>query len=539
MVVRRWFGRRGSVTGERVIFCLLVLCYLVPLWSFRYIPTQDGPSHLANAEILKEYRDVGAERLRAYFVINFKPIPNVLYHLLLVGLLYLFEPLMAEKVLLSAYVIIFAYALRALGKAAGGRAGPAAFLVFPIIYSFPFQMGFFGFMFSLAVATLGIAYYWRGRGEATAWFFVKLNVLAAVIFFFHLLGWVIFLGGIILLTWADAAREFHITRRSFGSRAVRRRRLIGRLAVPLYLIPAGALGISYLPGHTGGSVVYREPAWILKYIYQFEALRVFDPWQKWMAIALAVTFGGAVAVASAVAVRRFLKGEPRSVEAGEGREWGTAASVWGVSVVAAFTLLFVVPDVAISGGFISDRLALLPLIACSAWLAATGGSILRRSLFVITPALAMAYAATVCWGYRPANADLEEFNTGHVYLTGNVTILPIIYLNAPRPGSKINYMEHAGSYYTLGNYNVDLLNYEAYNNYFPITWRGGPPPIGLEGPYNGTPVYVLDGAYGQVDFLICWRVNPFLSGMQKTFAYYGLVHSTPHMMILRRGDLGT
>ena len=531
--VQRRVRRPGSVTSEKVIFCLLVLCYLVPLWSFRYIPTQDGPSHLANAEILKKYHDAGAERVRAYFVLNLKPIPNLLYHLLLAGLLYVFKPLIAEKVLLSAYVVLFAYGLRALGKAAGGRAGPAAFLVFPVIYSFAFQMGFFGFMFSLAVATLGVAYYWRRRGDVTARLFVVLNLLGVVIFFFHLLGWVIFMGGIVLLAWADAAREFLIARRSGGWRAAQRKRLIGRLAAPLYLAPAGALGLFYCLSQGAGGFFYRTPVRMLRYLYQLEVLRVFDSWQKWPAAALGVTFGGAVVVALAVAVYRSLKGESRSAEGGRGAAW-----IWGIAVVAAFALYFFAPDVAISGGYISDRLALLPLIAASAWLAAISGNFLRRSLFFIAPAVALAYVATVCLEYHKANADLKEFNTGRCCLTGDATILPVIYLSAPHSGCKVNYMEHAGSYYTLGNYNVDLLNFEAECYYFPINWRCGPPAIGLEDVCSGTPVYVLDGVYDQIDFLVCWRVNPFLSGMQKIFARYALVHSTPHMMILRRQDLG-
>ncbi len=509
------------------------MCYLVPLWSFRYVPTQDGPCHLANAEILKKYHDAGAERVRAYFVLNPKPIPNLLYHLLLAGLLYVFKPLIAEKVLLSAYVILFAYGLRALGKAAAGRAGPTAFLVFPVIYSFPFQMGFFGFMFSLAIATLGVAYYWRRRGEATPRLFVKLNVLGVVIFFFHLLGWVIFMGGIILLAWADAAVDFLINRRSGASGAAQRKRLSGRLAAPLFLAPAAAPGVFYMLRNTGGTVAYRETTWMLEYVYRLEVLRVFDPWQRWLAWVLAVTFAAALIGVSVAAVCRLLRGKRRSSESGREPAW-----VWGIAVVGAFAVYFAAPDVALSGGYISDRLALLPLIAASAWLAALSGNFLRRSLFFITPAVALAYVAAVCLEYRKADADLKEFNTGHCCLAGNATVLPVICLRAPRSGCWINYMEHAGSYYTLGNYNVDLLNFEADCHYFPINWRRGPPPIRLEAVCNGTPVYVLDGMYDQVDFLICWRVNPFLSGMQKIFARYVLVHSTPHMMILRRRDLG-
>ena len=47
--------------GERVLFWALALLYLVPVWAYRYIPTQDGPSHLDNAQILK---DLGISSIR-------------------------------------------------------------------------------------------------------------------------------------------------------------------------------------------------------------------------------------------------------------------------------------------------------------------------------------------------------------------------------------------------------------------------------------------------------------------------------------------
>ena len=36
-------------SGERVLFSILVLVYVLPVWAFRYFPTTDGPAHLYNA----------------------------------------------------------------------------------------------------------------------------------------------------------------------------------------------------------------------------------------------------------------------------------------------------------------------------------------------------------------------------------------------------------------------------------------------------------------------------------------------------------
>ena len=43
---------------------------LVPIWLFRYFPTQDGPSHLYNAFVLSHYFDVSSVVTHTYFVLN-------------------------------------------------------------------------------------------------------------------------------------------------------------------------------------------------------------------------------------------------------------------------------------------------------------------------------------------------------------------------------------------------------------------------------------------------------------------------------------
>src|SRR5436309_2207782 len=81
---------------EPVVFTVLVLLHLAPIWSFPYLPTQDGPSHLANAMMLKDYYVPGT-RYHELFGPRWETFPNWTSHLLLIGLLYIVPPLAAEK----------------------------------------------------------------------------------------------------------------------------------------------------------------------------------------------------------------------------------------------------------------------------------------------------------------------------------------------------------------------------------------------------------------------------------------------------------
>src|SRR5262249_32941770 len=80
--ILQWIWRHG----EGVLFWALTLAYLTPVWSFQYLPTQDGPSHIDNAQILKELGNSSAG-YEEYFEIRSEPIPNWTSHLLLAALL--------------------------------------------------------------------------------------------------------------------------------------------------------------------------------------------------------------------------------------------------------------------------------------------------------------------------------------------------------------------------------------------------------------------------------------------------------------------
>src|SRR5262249_7230825 len=61
---RAWYRPPGVAwltSGRRptILFALVVLGYLFPIWFFPYLPTQDGPSHLSNAVLLKDYGSPG------------------------------------------------------------------------------------------------------------------------------------------------------------------------------------------------------------------------------------------------------------------------------------------------------------------------------------------------------------------------------------------------------------------------------------------------------------------------------------------------
>ncbi len=176
--------------GEDWILCLVVLCHLGPVWLNRYLPTQDGPAHLANAAILA---DCGP-RCADFYEIRLEAVPNWTVHLLLAGLLQIITPLTAEKVVVSLYVIGFAWSFRyflgGFGKGNGYLAAAALLLLFPRC----FWMGFYNYCLSTVLLWTTLGYVLR-RPRLDAGQAAILALLFLACWFTHLVGFMLAVTG--------------------------------------------------------------------------------------------------------------------------------------------------------------------------------------------------------------------------------------------------------------------------------------------------------------------------------------------------------
>jgi hypothetical protein len=524
---------RRILTGERVVWFILAALYVAPLWAFTYVPSADGPSHLANAVIIKDYNDPAAERIREYYVVSGRPSPNLLYHLALVGLLYVFPPLIAEKVLLTLYVVLFAAAFRYLVIAVSGRPGPAALLVFPFILSFSFSLGFFGWLISLVVATFGVGYYWRRRNRLSIRSAVALNAIGVVAYFAHLLGWTIFVGSVAALAvagglwrWAAKMRE------GVGVRPALRA-LWSRAVAAACISPAAALGIWYIAAYPAEyPVTHTSFPGLVRNMLRLEWLISFNVWQRAAAYTIAAAFG--VLVIFVLSYKIYVSVICRSARAPGA--WVPKDAIW--FAVLAFAVFYLVcPWGGPAGGsYVSPRLALLPFLVIAVWLSTVPGPLTRRALYVVAPVLAAFHLFGLTLGYVKANGDIAEFNSGRPYVTEGSTILPIQFIYATGVNEKADYMCNAASYYILDNYAVNLLNYEADFEYFAVNWRHGAPIGEYLAESRGTPIFDPAKVIANADYLVCWKVNPFCAGMRPLVKRYGLVYSTAHLMVFRRRD---
>src|SRR5262245_37251957 len=164
-----------------------------------FAPTQDGPAHLSMAQALRQYGTPEGGYLREYLVPNQEAIPNWFVFFLLADVLRFLSLPVAEKVLLSAYVILLPLAARYALRAVRPGAGFLAFLSFPFVYNFLLNMGFYNFCFSLAAFLFSLGYWLRHRGRLGIRHTAVLALLILWTYFCHPVTLAVLVGTLLAL----------------------------------------------------------------------------------------------------------------------------------------------------------------------------------------------------------------------------------------------------------------------------------------------------------------------------------------------------
>ena len=199
------------------IVIALLVAHLLPLWAFKYFPSQDGASHLYNAYLLKEYNNPAMYKVRECFELNLTLFPNWFSHAFMAGLMFLVPPLIAEKILLSLCIalapISLFYFLRAI---AGGNAktpfgsGNQALglLGFLFAYNYLLHMGFYNFAISVPLFFFILGYWWRHQESMSPANIGVFYALMILLYFCHISSY-----GLMLMTLSVCALRLIVTPR--------------------------------------------------------------------------------------------------------------------------------------------------------------------------------------------------------------------------------------------------------------------------------------------------------------------------------------
>ena len=518
-----------------LIIAILILLHLIPLWAFKYFPSQDGPVHLNIATVLRDYHSPNWSVFREYYVLNHDPDPNWFIYIMLVSLLYFVPPLVAEKLLLSGYFILLPlstmYALRAIQT----KAGWLCILVLPFGGNYLLHMGFYNFCYSLPAFFFFIGYWLRVRDSLTFRRTFLLAILSLTLYSCHLVSLTMAYVMVAFVTPLHVlSKLFPGHKPSFSSGVLRS--LLWTQVLPLlcaFLPTLVAVGVFLLKQYD-----YMFPRWsmwtLLGQLINLEALVSYHPFEKWCSRAVVGLFvlTSCAILARKVAQRRILYGD-------------------GFLLVAIVYVLiyFLAPDGLAGGGYLNTRLSLYPFFALVLWFGAQSyGEILRRNMSLIAAGIAVLFLGLHTVKYSELNDYLNEYLSGTSMIESNSTLLPVSFTNygytsdkQPLSG-KVGVFTHTAGYTAAQRHVIDLTNFQVNNSYFPIIFRShlnpyvhlaaAPHMLGTEPPLMDFLAYQRAG--GRVDYVLLWWIDPMLAGrgeIKSIFAQlgeqYDLIYMSP------------
>ena len=491
------------------LFVLLLIFHIVPIWFFSYFPSQDGVSHIYNAHVLKEYHKHENYIIRNVWKLNLTIFPNWISHISLAGMLYIFPPIMAEKILLTLMIIgiptSFLYFLNVIHQE---NAWVFSWLGFIFSYNYLLYMGFYNFTISISFFFLSLGYWWRHKDRIGTNNLIVLYSLLLLTYLSHIVSF-----GLVLL--AISVCHIYLCGCRVISRIRHHRsiRCLFRDLRPLvqfagYMLPIYFVLATYylqsLKDHNSGN--HKGIKWTWEYFWGVKSIVYFTDWHIPVNQALLGILGLAVVMSLIHRISR--------------KEWiKQSDSFLLISIIFAF-MFFRSPWSFGPGGWINDRIHLYVLLMLTPWLIHNGHRILQIGFTLALVVITLLHFGRTVYDHGRLSAEIAE-EVSAVDLIEPHTTYTIRSPSWHKSDSlgEVKYVApfvHTLALYGTVNKDIGHLgNYEANYNYFPVNRFN-------HSYYNGKADYVIAWAYPETE--------EFLD-LAPTF---DLIHSIKNLKLFRR-----
>ena len=446
----------------KLIFILLIGLYLTPIWIFQYFPSQDSPSHLENAKIILDHYLQNGSINQQYYLINHHLIPNLITYPLLVSLLLFFSPLVAEKIVLSIFVICFPLSIRYVLNSINPDSNYISLLAFPFIYNYTFQIGFLNYSYSIFILLIIFGYFIQCHDNLNATNILLLSILSTALFFSHPLSLLMSYVFIVVYQLTDALiNSRNGIKTNITINLLNWGWLKNGLKIFIAFLPSIILCVNYLLQQEGGKLVWISPLEVIAYFFSVSSIVIFDSINVLIALMLGIFFILLIIYCIKQKITHHF------------------ITPWD-GVLATFLLLyFLAPNEMGSGSVIILRINLLLWVIIIFWLGANYRYYKPNNIFIIYIMIAsLSLLSLVTVKYAEYNVLIKDYMLVSNFIKDNSTMVRIFsYKQNDFPGGeegghwRVNFLIHADSYIAAEKNVVSFNNYEAMMGYFPVLYK--------------------------------------------------------------------
>ena len=298
----------AGVAAITLLFVALVVLLDGPIWLVKLVPTQDGPVHLAQADLIARFGWGGAlqEPAAAFYQWNPRIEPNSAIYLVLAGLIRLTgDALLANTLFLSLYGLVWIAASFAVCRAETERPILPVLLLLPLAFGVFIHWGFYNYALGVPLFLLFASFWRKLRHRHDAIAFIATALFLFALYLTHLTAVV----AACLLLAADGLARAIRTLDRCGIRVAARQLIIDGAWAVAAALPTLLMIVSFLiayrniPGEAaasdGGLTQILRRIMAATYLFSFT-------W--WEVVALAPLLA-ALAIAGLAASRRIRSGD--------------------------------------------------------------------------------------------------------------------------------------------------------------------------------------------------------------------------------------
>lgn len=197
-----------SKSNLYTLLALFSIANLVPLWILDYFPSVDGPAHVALTHIWMNYDGADYAIYREFFEKGSMNQPNMLTYLLLYLLMMIFPPFVAEKLLLSLFVVGLPLSVWYMTTSNSYKGGVVALLSFPLVYNYITYFGFYNFLFGTIFYCITMGFWLRYKSERSLKAPILLAGLLLTAYYTHLSSAIFLILSLLTLIAFDSCYSF-------------------------------------------------------------------------------------------------------------------------------------------------------------------------------------------------------------------------------------------------------------------------------------------------------------------------------------------
>lgn len=445
----------GSKIAKLLMAAGILLC-LLQVWLPAYYPNCDGPCHLSNATIISDMWRHPGSIYHHYYTFNANPNPNWLNEIILAMLQLVFRNVIAEKVLLTAYILLMVLGITSLLRKMG-RPVDFWMLGFPLLIMHnALPQGFYNFTFSMAFYLLLINAWLSFLDERRWQSGVGFIILMGLTYFSHPVSFVYGCFTCVAL-WLSYVLASALPRT--------KDKLLPILLLAASVLPFILMFLGFADRQGGLEEIKTD-----FYPKRLSDMAAFKPFLNYshkeedVLIAAGITF-----IMLFVLFWFFrLRAKPQ-VSRFDG---------FALSFLFAFITYLILPDAMLGGGYFALRSGIytivLLFICCS---------------YINIPAMVRHVSGMVVFGLFvilffirmpvifKASDSIEDHMSAAPYIKPGAVLLPLNYdgYGVDRQGKTItsrnNIFCHMAQYLTDIPNTLILDNFEANTGYFPLNWR--------------------------------------------------------------------